>query len=276
VGVTFGVRCLKEFPVWRINWALIPLLLTVCTGCASINDTAKESAQSLQGTAMSELQLSTLQVKPMEAWYAMNDEHGTPQGYAHLTIRRAEDQTTEVSWQLRLAFTDGTYEEERSLVLNRQMKLLSAAYSAGQERCQATRVGDELRIFTSTPNLPEPQESKVPVAVDALMGLDFVLAMAMPLQAGCTLAYSGLNEANGFKSLGPASLEVKGKETIQWLNAPLEVWKVERIEQRGTQTIRLPIWVDTQGRIIQVDWGGGTMMVLSRTPTQHLFQPPKP
>jgi uncharacterized protein YndB with AHSA1/START domain len=208
--------------------------------------------------AAGEVSLDQLEQKTGDWWYSMNDPAGKPTGYAHLVVSKTESGGLRVAWELKINYSGSSYEEERTLILDKAWRLLAAAY----------KVGDNL--VTDGRRMPDgwiaregadPQE----IPEDAGTGMSFVAAAFLPLEKGTVFKFTELNEAQEFKSLGETTIECMGSEELR--GKPSHRFLLKR--QEGDP---LPIWVDENHEIVQVDWGGGNLMIRSAKSTENLFK----
>lgn len=207
-----------------------------------------------------------------EYWYAMQDPEGEPQGYARLVVGSAAQGASTYAWTLRIAFAGGTYEEERSLTLDAGGVLLASGYRAGASRVEARREGDRL-VGTSCGNDGEESAIDLEVEDDALSGMGFVRAASLERETGASLAFTDYDEASGFVSEGRGEIVVGERERVPLPGGDVDAWKVVVKQGRGGE---IPLWVDDDGVIVRADWGGGNLMVLHESSTEHLFQPRPP
>ena len=203
----------------------------------------------------------------------MQDETGHQYGFCWYKVERRPP-GVDVSWKLRLAFPGGSYEEDRTMVLDKALQLVSASYSSGGDFCKGSVIGTRVEVLLGG-SQPEKTSKTISVDVptDALPGMDFVMASWLPLVQGAELRYSGVNESAGFKLLGPHVLEVVGRETVQIGGAGVECWKVVRRPVEGTDSPgALPLWLSDDHRILMADWGGGNFMVIADKSAEALFK----
>ena len=210
-------------------------------------------------------------MKQGEHWYSMQDPEGEPQGYARLVVSAEDEGARRVEWELHLAFPGGTYEEARSAVFDAEGGMLSATYEDAGSRVEAERRGE--RLVGRVVKGDEEQPLDMPFEADAVGGMGFMLACDLPFEAGHRQAHHDYNEAQGFKPEGSLTLDVRGAETLQLPGGAVSAWKMVLTRQGGSE---LPIWVDADRRIVQTDWGGGNLMIVSESSTEHLFQPAPP
>ena len=111
-----------------------------------------------------------------------------------------------------------------------------------------------------------PVDLKIPD--DAITGMLFVLCPGVPLTEGGELAFLELDEAHAFAPLGPTKLTWTGAVDLDGQPAH----RIDIVKEKGG----MPVWVSADGRILKSDWGGGNVMVLSSTSTEHLFAPKPP
>ena len=104
---------------------------------------------------------------------------------------------------------------------------------------------------------------------DAATGMIFVFAAFLPQEKGVVFERTELNEAKDFESTGTTRIAAIGPEEIG------ETATLRFDLKRGDGTT-LPIWVNAEREIVQVDWGGGNMMVLAPESTKHLYRPVEP
>ncbi len=214
-----------------------------------------------EGTMLSDPKLGAF-------WFRMQDAEGEPGGYCRLMVTRGEDKSLSFSWELHLAFPGGTYEEERTMVLDAGRHWRSATMSLdGNFVADAKR--DESKVVGKARVDGEIQEISAEIPDNVLTSLSFVVATMLPLEAGQAFSFPELNEASGFKDEGEASLTVVEKETLP---GDIETWRVTMV--RGGN--EMPIWIREDRTIQQIDWGGGNLMIYSKENTEHLFQPTPP
>ena len=187
--------------------------------------------------------------KPGVHWYRMTDGGGEPMGFARLAVAAREGGGLAAEWTMKLAFPDGTYVEERRVVLDAEFRPVAAAFVADGET-----VGD----VTWKADAPAPADSATAVI--------FLWAAMMPLAPGAVLERTELNEAKGFAPIGTTRFACEAKED----NGTFRV-RMTRADGGG-----MPIWVTADRAVTKVDWGGGVLMVGSAESTEHLFRPPPP
>jgi len=211
-------------------------------------------------------------VKEGDYWYAMQDPRGEPQGYARLVVRRDAGGASTFDWTLRIAFAGGTYEEDRSLTLDEGGTLLAAGYRCGESEVRVRREGRRLvGIRRGDDGGETPIDLEVPD--DALSGMGFVRAASLPHETGARLAFSDFNEAAGFAAEGRAELVVGERERVGLPGGEVDAWRVVLTREVGAE---LPLWIDEEGVLVCADWGGGNLMVLHPSSTEHLFAPRPP
>jgi len=211
-------------------------------------------------------------VQTGEFWFRLDDGEGHPQGYAHMVLTTPDGGGIAVDWELRIAWSGGSYEETRTLALDAGGRMTRADYRVGGETVSAaTRSGEWLRGFAVEDGHRADIELKIPD--DAITGMLFILGPGVPLEAGGELAFQELDEAHGFSPLGPTKIVYGGPESLDWEGRSLPV---HRVDIRKRQGEGMPVWVTKDGRIVKSDWGGGNVMVLSSTDTRHFFDPKPP
>ena len=174
---------------------------------------------------------------------------------------------------MKLAFEGGTYEETRSLATDAAGEIRSSAYHAfGNLVCSGERKGGTWVVTTVEEGKPARREAPPP-PTGATTGMGFVLASAVPRGEGGGFVRVELDEANGLRSLGETSFRWAGKAEREWEGERL---LVHRIVVRKANGNELPLEVAGDGRIVAMDWGGGNVMVLSKTSTRDLFRPAPP
>jgi uncharacterized protein YndB with AHSA1/START domain len=212
--------------------------------------------------AAGEVSMDQLEQKTGDWWYSMNDPAGKPTGYAHLVISKTDPGGLRVAWELKINHAGNSYEEERTLILDKEWRLLAAAYKVGDN---LVTDGRRIKDGWIAREGADPQE----IPDDAGTGMSFVAAAFLPLEKGTVFKFTELNEAQEFKSLGETSIECMGREELRGR----QVHRFLLTRQEGEP---LPIWVDENHEIVQVDWGGGNLMIRSAASTKHLFKPIPP
>lgn len=205
-------------------------------------------------------------------WYAMQTPEGEPQGFARLLVVAEEGGATRYDWRLRIAFPGGTYEEDRSLVLDADLRMLAASYEGQGARVEARREGGRL-VGTARPADGEPTPIDLAVEDDALSGMGFVVAASLPRETGHARDFADHNEADGFRPEGRARLVVGEPCTVSLPGGDVPARRVVLTRASGND---LPLWVDDDGVLVQADWGGGNLMVRHAESTEHLFDPAPP
>ncbi|MFC1586938.1 hypothetical protein ACFL54_01395 [Planctomycetota bacterium] len=211
----------------------------------------------------------TVQTGP--SWYRFEDESGKPMGYAWYEITMPAEDEIDIQWKLRLAFPEGTYEEDRSMLVSGKEGLLSASYYMGGDLIsEAKREGNKLTGRAIVKQGGDFQTVEVELKGNAVCGMQFVLAAFMPLEVGAGFENENYSEAAGFTYIAPGSMKCAGWESIPWQGGQIEVCRFD-LDQNGTGNL-LPIWVNRNREIVKVDWGGGNVMVLAEKSTEHLFE----
>ena len=211
-------------------------------------------------------------MKPGTYWYAMQTPGGEPQGYARLVVSTVDEGAKRYDWRLRIAFPGGTYEEDRSLTVDTEGRMLGATFAAGGSEVEARRENGNLvgRVRTAE---GEEQPLELAVEDDALSGMGFVLATTLPRETGRTLTFADYNESAGFRAEGRARVVVGERVSVPLPEGDADAWHVVLTREDGNE---LPLWVDDDGVLVRADWGGGNLMVLHAEPTEHLFDPAPP
>jgi uncharacterized protein YndB with AHSA1/START domain len=207
-------------------------------------------------------------MKPGLYWYRMQTPGGEAQGYARLRVKKSGQGTLSVTWELRIVHQGQSYEEERSMALDSVGRMVAADYATSGMHLSAKREGTRLKGAKVVED-GKPEAIDVEAPEDAIAGMGFVLAASMEFTEGATISRSDFNEAAGFKPEGTVVFTVAGREPA----AGVECWKVLMRRQDGRD---MPLWVNEERELVQVDWGGGNLMVLSPESTRHLFKPPPP
>ena len=149
-----------------------------------------------------------------EFWYRMETDEGEKageaQGYAHLVLSARDDGGLRADWEMKLAFTGGTHEEERTMDMAADGLLLAASISMkGKRTCEARRDGSRWIVTT----FGDGVENEVrDVAEDIAAGLGFVIAAMMPMAEGASTTRDELNDAQSYRSEGEMTITVKGEE----------------------------------------------------------------
>lgn len=205
-----------------------------------------------------------------EHWYRMEDSQGAAMGYARLVVENSE-QRQKFDWEMKLAFSGGTYEEQRLLEVDSARRLLRAAYSAdGKSVSEAAR--KDGRLVGTARKGDEMLPIDLPLTESHCTLMDFLLAATLPLKEGASLKVLELDEANGFADNGETTLTCRGKDAIDWEGKSLSCWKFE-LSNNKVNTRRMTIWVSAAREVIKVDWGGGIFQVLSPKSTKDLYKP---
>jgi uncharacterized protein YndB with AHSA1/START domain len=203
-----------------------------------------------------------------EYWYRMVDPSGAPQGYARLQLEERAG-GLDAAWELRIGWSGGSYEENRRIAFDPSWRMTIASMTvAGRESTSGHRQGDQW-VWSS----PEHEESRRPAPDRAVSGMGFLLALALPLQTGTTHEVFEIDESNACQDLGPATFSCAGIEELDLATGPLRTHRVELARTDGNV---LPLWIDQDRRLVQVDWGGGNLMILSPVCTRDLFRPTPP
>lgn len=245
------------------------LFMAACGGFA-----AEEADTEEEGVVKAD----KLTVKHGEFWYAMREPKGKPQGYAHYVVKKRDAGGITVVWQLRIGFPGGSYEEDRTMVIDKDWKLVSATYEmAGPQGAtvEGRRQGKKVKGKVTPVKTKEDKPFEADLPDDGYGGMDFVLAAFLPFKKGAIFRVSDVNEAQEFKNFGPAAMRVTGQEEMDWEGKKIKVWKVVRECVRQGQNVSLPMWINSDRQIVKTDWGGGNYMLLSSKPTLKLFRPGK-
>lgn len=104
---------------------------------------------------------------------------------------------------------------------------------------------------------------------DLAAGLPGLLALTLPRKAGSELKLTELTLGGPPAKAGPVVLTGGTLDTVVPEGIKLGAWRFEA-KRDGTPTI---VWVLEDGVIAQVEWGGGSRLLLSSEPTGELFQP---
>lgn len=205
-------------------------------------------------------------------WYAMQESGGEPQGYARLLVSEGDDGATRYDWRLRIAFPGGTYEEERTLTVDAERRMLAASYEGGGTVVEARREGTRL-VGTIRPAEGEEQALDTEIEDDAVSGMGFVLATTLPCETGQALSFADYNESAGFRAEGRGRIEVGERVTLALPGGERQAWRAALTREGGSE---LPLWLDEAGVLLQADWGGGNLMVLHDESTEYLYGPAAP
>lgn len=206
-----------------------------------------------------------------EFWYRMENAQGKPQGYARLVVKTHDDGQN-LEWEMKLAYTGGSYEEERALAWDKERRFVSSRYSAdGKLVCEGTRAEGKVRGQRTKDGKLEAFEVATPD--DALPYMGFMLAATMPLADGETWTRRELDEANAFADKGEMKFELH-KDTLTWDGKEIACWRVD-VTKPNDEKRKLTLWVSGAREIVRVNWGN-LVQVLSRESTKHLFKKPEP
>jgi uncharacterized protein YndB with AHSA1/START domain len=206
-----------------------------------------------------------------EFWYRMEDDKGKAQGYARMVVKTHDDGQN-IEWEMKLAYTGGSYEEERALAVDKQRGFVRSSYSAdGKLVCEGERSEGKVRGTRTKDGKQQPFEIATPD--DALPYMGFMLAATMPLAEGETWTRRELDEANAFADKGEMKFEMH-KDTITWDGKELACWRVD-VTKPNDEKRKLTLWVSNAREIVRVNWGN-LVQVLSMQSTKHLFKKPEP
>lgn len=207
-----------------------------------------------------------------EYWYAMLGKGPQPMGYAHLRIERIAEGGLAVEWELKLAHESGNYEETRVMSVDSDAELLFSEYRVyGNLVCSGKRSGDEWVVTTLKDGKPEVESREAPKG--AMTGMGFVFASAVPREEGGSLSRLELDEANAFDAIGETKFTWKRQFERDWEGEKIVVHEI--LMEKGNERT-MPIEIADDGRLIQSDWGGGNLMVLSKESTKDLYRPAPP
>jgi uncharacterized protein YndB with AHSA1/START domain len=210
---------------------------------------------------------SPAQPKLGEYWYGMYNQDGESQGYARLLLRETTGGGFHCEWELKVAFPGGTHEEERGATFHRDLRQTFAEFKSGLTRVVVAREGDVMVGKHGVDDL------RVEVAADAIGGMGFVLAAAMPLEADATLSRTEYNTNTAMQPMGAVTFQVGEQEELELPAGKMSAWRVTMTRESGRPAPT--VWVNAEREIVQVDWGM-SMMRLHRESTRSLFDPPPP
>jgi uncharacterized protein YndB with AHSA1/START domain len=193
-----------------------------------------------------------------------------PCGYARLEV--ADRGGVRIHWELKIAFPGGTYEEERTMLLDAERRLVGASFSSAGRKHVGHRTKPGTWEVTSLGEGGKSETGTKELAEDSITGMGFVLAAWMPREAGVALLRADVNEAAGFERAGSVVIRGVGEEPVPGGDGA----KAFRYDLTRKDGRTMPIHVNAHREILRVDWGGGTVMTLSRQSTRHLFQPIPP
>jgi len=216
----------------------------------------------------------TVLTKPKlgEFWYSMLTAEGEPQGYCRLNLTESAGGGLDVDWELKISYSGGSYEEERRMVVDGDWRILTSRYVAGGVlQSEAKRAGN--RLVGKWLKEGELVECDLEVRDTALTGMGFVMAAAMAREEGASREFEELHEEMGFATGGVSTLAFIGEEKVEIAGEEQTLFKYELTKGKGG---KLPIWVNADREIAQVDWGGGNVMQISAESTAHLFAPAPP
>jgi hypothetical protein len=200
----------------------------------------------------------------------MEDEKGKTTGYNHLIIKNRNGNGVKVEWNMGIGFNGGSYEEERTMELDSECRLMSVSGSlSGKVLSEAKRDGN--RLVGSAIREGENTQSPIDIEVtdDASSGMQFVITMFLPLDQNAVIHRRLLNEMNAFSEAEtPSKINYIKQEQIEWEGETIMVHRLDVHKNKGV----LPVWINENHEIVKIDWGGGNFMVLSSTPTRDLFK----
>ncbi len=207
-----------------------------------------------------------------EFWYRMEDDKGKAQGYTRMLVK-GDDAGQHIDWEMKIAFTGGSYEESRALAWDKERRFVSSSYSAdGKLICEGVR--KEGKVSGQRMNKDgklEPFTAETPD--DALPYMGFLLAATMPLREGESWTRKELDEANGFAEKGELKFELH-KDTVTWDGKEIPVWRAE-ITRPTDAKRKLTLWISDAREIVKINWGGN-VQILSRESTANLYKKPEP
>jgi uncharacterized protein YndB with AHSA1/START domain len=174
---------------------------------------------------------------------------------------------------MKIAFTGGSYEENRTLAWDKERGFVSSSYSAdGKLVCEGTR--KEGKVSGKRTNREgKLEEFTVETPDDALPYMGFLLAATMPLRDGESWTRKELDEANGFAAKGELKFELH-KDTITWDGKEIPVWRAE-ITRPADAKRKLTLWISDAREVVKINWGGN-VQILSRESTANLYKKPEP
>jgi uncharacterized protein YndB with AHSA1/START domain len=218
---------------------------------------------------------SQLTVKTGTWWYAMTPADGKPVGFARLSVAETDGGGVEIDWELRMAFPGSTYEEERTMTLDADRRLVAAGYLEGKTRRVEGRrkEGDVFEILVRTPPDAEPERTERELPADAMTGMGFVLAAWLPQDPGATIVRADVNDARGFEPEGSVVIKCVESEVLEEEGDGQTF--TFRYELRRLDGRRLPMWVNRERVIVRADWGGMIMSIADAS-AKDLFRPRPP
>lgn len=208
------------------------------------------------------------QMKLGEFWYGMYTPEGEPEGYARINLRDTKQGGVHCDWELHISGEGWKYEEERKISFDADWKLTFSEMSSGQHRILGAREGNVMVGKSGVDDL------RVEVKEDAVTGMAFVLAPGMMLRDKASITRTEYNEAREFVEEGNMTLTVVGKEKVSLPEGEVGAWRIDLTRKPEGQT--LPVWVNDDREIVQVDWGTNNLMKLHRENTTGLFKPAPP
>ncbi|MEK7469230.1 MAG: SRPBCC domain-containing protein [Planctomycetota bacterium] len=212
-------------------------------------------------------------VKTGEFWYRAVEQHGKTEGYMRLTIDKPAGGGLKSTWELKVAYPGGHYAEKRSMEVDARRNFVRAAMevdggpSAEAEWSEAKKgiVGRGAKSSSE-----KKEEVLIDTSSQASAGLTIVLAATMPREELTpALGFAEISLSGVPAMAGKVVIRCLGQEQLAWEGKTLNVWKYEahRLERPPTYA-----WVTDEGAIAQIEWGQGSLLILSSTPTKDLFQ----
>lgn len=206
-----------------------------------------------------------------EFWYRALDAEGRTEGYMRLVVDRTAGEGIKGSWEMKLAYPGGSYCESRSMEITKELSLIAGSMEVEGGPSGKIRQGEgKLEGSGRKASGAEEKEVVIDGGSHTSAGLTVLFALAMPRAAEAKLmtleeiSLQGVPSIAGWVEVRPGrkvELEREGKTE--------ETWKFEIAREKGP---KMQVWVTAEGAIAQIEWGGGSLLVLSSTPTKDLFR----
>ncbi|KAF0242597.1 MAG: Activator of Hsp90 ATPase 1 family [Planctomycetota bacterium] len=212
-------------------------------------------------------------LKTGEFWYRAVEGHGRTEGFMRLTVDKPEGGGLKATWELKVAYPGGHYAEKRSMEVDGRRNFIRAAMEVEAGPSGEAEWSEEKKGVTGRGS-KIPSAKKEEVLIDtgrqSSAALTVVLAAtAIREERTPDLEFTEINVAGVPSLAGKVIISCLGPEELAWEEKTLKVWKYEI--QRATRPSGFA-WVTDEGAIAQFEWGQGSLLILSSTPTRDLFK----
>jgi uncharacterized protein YndB with AHSA1/START domain len=202
-----------------------------------------------------------------EFWYRAVDGDGKTEGFMRLTVERPEGGGLKTSWELRVSYPGGSYEETRSMELGAKGELAGASLKVEGGPEGEVRGGEGSYTGRGRAEAGADWTLVKLEGRDLAGGMPAFVALTRPRKPGAEVTLTELTLGGPPAKAGPLALRGGKLETVAPDGLKLEAWRFEAARE-GTPTV---LWVTEDGTVAQVEWGGGSRLLLSSKPTRDLF-----